>query len=622
MKLIWNPGSTPREICGLLETLAEEYPIVSGTQDVNITFALAENDSDRLQVTCEDRVWRVVCGRPSLAARGVANVLAGIQCDEKIYFKNLGMLFDCTRGNIVTVSRFKAWLRRIAMMGYNMAMIYVKDAYQLPGEPYFGYMRGAYSLEEMQEVDSYARKLHIEMVASIQALGHVEPVLRWDAYNQVKDTADVLLVDEPKTYELLDKIISFWSQALSSRRIHLGMDETQTLGRGKFLDKNGYENPFFIYNRHLKKVCAICEKLALEPIIWSDMYFRYANKEMNYYDTSSPVPDEVKKEIPSLVQLSYWDYYHREPEIYETMLTRNRELNGKEPLMASGVWTWYRNWCDYEYTQNTVRACIEGCRRTGTRELIFTLWGDDGGYCEFGSALAGLTWAADLAHGGVEDKEHTAKIFEAVCKTSYERQLICGDLTLTDLDEDKLIKKVSSASMLWDDPIMGIVWNELPATKLKDPIGTMLANYYRVLEATADHREDHAAGDLNYAWCLANLLIRKIELRQDLLKAYAEKDLEALDDIVQCAIPEVLDAIEGFGEAFRTQWKRSFKSYGLELMQIRLGGLAERCRELSRLLEEYLDGEILSIPELEVKHQPVGPVPHQYFRCVTGCFFV
>ena len=40
---------------------------------------------------------------------------------------------------------------RIAMMGYNMAMIYTKDAYQLPDEPYFGYMRGAYSMEEIRE---------------------------------------------------------------------------------------------------------------------------------------------------------------------------------------------------------------------------------------------------------------------------------------------------------------------------------------------------------------------------------------------------------------------------------------------------------------------------------------
>ena len=57
-------------------------------------------------------------------------------------------------------------------------------------------------------------------------------------------------------------------------------------------------------------------------------------------------------------------------------------------------------------------------------------------------------------------------------------------------------------------------------------------------------------------------------------------------------------------------------------MQIRLGGLNERYYELSRLIEEFRNGEIDAIPELEIKHTPSGPVPHQYFRCVTGCFFV
>ena len=176
--------------------------------------------------------------------------------------------------------------------------------------------------------------------------------------------------------------------------------------------------------------------------------------------------------------------------------------------------------------------------------------------------------------------------------------------------------------MLWDDPIMGIVWNELPATRLKDPVENMLANYQSVRENTAEYREDHAAGDLNYAWTLADLLCRKIELRKNLLKAYAEKNMKALDRIAEFEIPGVLEAIENFSDAFRTQWKRSFKSYGLELMQIRLGGLNERYYELSRLIGEFRNGEIDAIPELEVKHTPSGPVPHQYFRCVTGCFFV
>ena len=74
--------------------------------------------------------------------------------------------------------------------------------------------------------------------------------------------------------------------------------------------------------------------------------------------------------------------------------------------------------------------------------------------------------------------------------------------------------------------------------------------------------------------------------------------------------------------AFREQWLRSFKSFGIELMQIRLGGLVERCHELERTLEELTSGAIDAIPELEVTGETIGFLPFTYHEVATGCFFV
>ena len=62
----------------------------------------------------------------------------------------------------MTVDHFKRWLRRLSLMGYNMAMLYTEDTYKLPDEPYFGYLRGAYTMEEIKKLDAYAAKLGIE----------------------------------------------------------------------------------------------------------------------------------------------------------------------------------------------------------------------------------------------------------------------------------------------------------------------------------------------------------------------------------------------------------------------------------------------------------------------------
>jgi len=620
MNLIWNPKTTPSELHSVLRTLGAEYLLKEGSGGVNLTFE-RNSDPEVLRVTRRDESFHVSYGRDSIAARGAAYALSGQECDEKIVFKTYGILFDCTRGSVMKVDSFKRWLRRLSLMGYNMAMLYTKDAYQVPGEPYFGYMRGAYSMKEMKEVDAYAKSLKIEMIASIQALGHLEPILRWPAYGTVKDTDNVILVDEPKSYELLEKMITFWSEALESRRIHLGMDETHDLGRGRFMDLHGYESPFSIYNRHLNRVCGICDKLKLEPIIWSDMYFRYANKKQDYYDTSSEVPEEVKKAIPKEVQLSYWDYYHRDAAFYEKMLLRTKDLNGSAPFMASGIWTWARLWCDYEMTMATVRPCVDACRKVGAKEIIYTLWGDDGGYCEFDSAFAGLAWAADYAYNKTENEDRTARLFEAVCGTSYRLQMICGNLCYTFHDRKGDLSKLLSASLLWDDPLMGMVWNEFPA--MKDGIADTVVNEFRkIMEMVEPHREDKAAGHLNHAWNIANVLVLKLELRKRLLHAYEKHDFNTLNVIAERYIPDVIDAIEGLNDSFREQWLRNFKSYGLELMQIRLAGLAERYRELARVIGELLDGTIDSIPELEVVHQPTGFIDSRYRYVATGGFFI
>ena len=252
MTLNWNPKTTEHTVRDILRTLSEEYPLQESAKDVNLVLEKTD-DPMTLQVTQHDNCWFVRYGRDTLAARGVAYALSGQECNEKTTFKTFGILFDCTRGNVITVKHFKHWLRRLSLMGYNMAMIYTKDAYQLPDEPYFGYMRGAYSMEEIKEIDAYAKKLRIEIIASIQALGHLEPILRWSAYGHVRDTGSVIMVDEPESYELLEKMINFWSEALSSRRIHLGMDECHDLGRGRYMDLHGYESQFTLYNRHLER---------------------------------------------------------------------------------------------------------------------------------------------------------------------------------------------------------------------------------------------------------------------------------------------------------------------------------------------------------------------------------
>ena len=338
-KLVWRRDETPEELFDLLDTLGEEYPVVDSGRGLKLKFRRIEAEGTVSRVIRSTGEVLVEYNSVAAAARGVGSALAKLEGEETTPFRMLGIMLDVSRNMVMKVDHLKLWFRRLSLSGYNLVMLYTEDTYQLPGEPFFGYMRGGYSMDEIRELDAYAKKLGIELVGCIQTLGHLEQIIRWrGAYGKVSDTAKVLMVDEPKTYELIEKMIAFWSEALDSRRIHIGMDETHDLGRGRFLDYNGFEQPFELFNRHLGKVNEICRKHGLAPLIWSDMYFRLSNPEQEYYDFTNPIPESVQKKIPKNVQLVYWDYYHEDAESYEKMIRRHRDI-GFEPVMGSGIWT-------------------------------------------------------------------------------------------------------------------------------------------------------------------------------------------------------------------------------------------------------------------------------------------
>ncbi len=592
-QFFWRREQTPAEVDAALMVLSDEFSIAPEHGGKELVFKEV-NSPGTLKVTEQRSGVVIEYGSFNGAMRGIGIALAGMAADEKTVFSSLGIMLDCSRNAVMTVAHLKKWLCRLALMGYNQAMLYTEDTYELPDEPYFGYMRGPYTMAEMKETDAFAGKLGIEMIACIQTLGHLEQILQWWAYDGVRDTASVLMVDEPKTYTLIEKMINFWSEALASRRIHIGMDETHDLGRGRFMDRYGYERGFDIFNRHLTKVNGICANHGLKPMIWSDMYFRMGSRNGDYYDKDTVIPEDVKKKIPEAVDLVYWDYYHRDEEFYADWIRRHRDL-GHEPLMGSGVWTWSRWWYDREITEATVKPCVDACLKAGLKEIFFTLWGDDGAYCEYDSCLAGLCWSADLCFGGTGDAGKMEKIFYAITGGSYRNYLSAAAM-----EPYRDTETVSLSNIIWDDPMLGKWYKEME--KMDCGLTLAVSGHVQKLSRQLESvRGDVAWADVNHAWLLTRFVQAKLQTMTALYGAYESRDMAALRMVKDRMIPETVGALREFTASFRKQWLRRNKPFGLETMQVRFGAMFARWEEVVLRLEEYLDGAIDTILELDLK---------------------
>ncbi|MFB3890999.1 MAG: hypothetical protein ACE15C_03140 [Phycisphaerae bacterium] len=609
----WDSQETPAELRSLLRTLGDEYPIVEGRRRGAIRLKFSPGAAAGcVEVMREKNVATISYDKPFHAARGVGSVLSGVvepgkPLRESVPFETFGMMLDCSRNAVMKPARVKQWLNRLALLGYNMAMLYTEDTYELEGEEYFGYLRGRYTKAELQDIDRHAAAVGIEMIACFQTLGHMEQILRWPAYKAVTDTSSVLLADEEATYALIEKMIAFWSSTYRSRRVNLCNDEAFDLGRGRFLDKFGYQKPFDIFNRHLARVVELCKKHGLRPMIWSDMYFRMCSPTGGYYDPETHITDEVKANIPPEVQLAYWDYYHDNKDFYIDRIGRHREI-GFEPIVASAVWCWGLLWYDKARTEAFTRPCIAACREAGVKEFFFTLWGDDGSYCEFESTMAGLAFGAEAAYmGDGFAPEVLARRFEAICGAPYEMARTAGDLN------DHTIE------MLWDDPILGILWKD---RKCRDATTweKAVARYEGVIANLAPVAKRTTPIDFAHAVNLARYLLAKVKLRFALEKAYAAHDRDGLA-AVRAEVPKVNRLIDNLLASYRRQWYARNKPHGFEVIQIRLAGLKQRNLELSERLTELLAGKITEIPELLEAPTKEG-FPWTYKRIASGsvCF--
>src|SRR5690625_4589935 len=89
---------------------------------------------------------------------------------EEPQFTVTGAMLDASRNAVLTVDGIHNMLCKMAIMGLNVLMVYTEDTYEVEDYPYFGYMRGRYTEDEMKNCDEYAKALGIEMIPCIQTL--------------------------------------------------------------------------------------------------------------------------------------------------------------------------------------------------------------------------------------------------------------------------------------------------------------------------------------------------------------------------------------------------------------------------------------------------------------------
>ncbi len=521
---------------------------------------------------------------------------------KKYNYERLGVMIDMSRNAVMSVDALKKFLPILKKMGYNSVMLYTEDTYEVEGEPFFGYMRGRYSIEEMKALDDFAYSIGIELIPCIQTLAHLETIARWRKVPM--DMGGVLLTDDERTYEFIENMIKTVRSCFRTNYIHIGMDEAHNLGRGKHLDKHGYEPTVSIIRRHLLRVCEIAKKYDFECAMWSDMFFRPLTNGAYYTDKVLDIPQEIRDSVPESVIPVYWDYYTNEESKYEAMLENHKALSDKV-WFAGGVWTWTGFLPDNHFAIQSMTKALSACRKYKVKNIFMTMWGDCGAECSRYAVLPSLFYIAELLRGNDD---------EAVIKAKFKRSfgLEFDDFMLLDapnaVQKDYTWRENGAKTALYKDCFVSH-----HDFVIKNGFGKQFAEYAQAFRKSAKKSRKWAY-IFDSAAKLCDVLEYKYELGAKTRAAYKADDKAELLRLAKEDYVTVISRIGIFHRAFEKLWFTENKPYGFEVQDLRLGGLAKRVDSCKRRLVDYVSGKIDSIPELEEELLPLSMDDEEDFQ--------
>ncbi|MBQ6946821.1 MAG: hypothetical protein IJN42_02140, partial [Clostridia bacterium] len=144
---------TPAELKFAVNQAAELLDL----QDLKGTVAFAKGEG--LRVEKDGNTVTIGYGSITDAMRGMSFVKrvskTGVTVAQKAKFDTLSVMVDCSRNAVLNLDSAKELMVQLSVMGFNSIMFYTEDTYEIPEYPYFGHMRGRFSVEEMKELDDF-----------------------------------------------------------------------------------------------------------------------------------------------------------------------------------------------------------------------------------------------------------------------------------------------------------------------------------------------------------------------------------------------------------------------------------------------------------------------------------
>jgi hypothetical protein len=275
---------------------------------------------------------------------------------------------DLSNGPFPTLDYQKAQIRTFASYKLNIYSPFFENTLQYASNPLPAPPGGAMSREQVNELVRYARQYHITIIPEQEAFAHLHHLLIYEQYANLAETphGDVLAPGQPGSLQLIGQWFTEIAQMFPGPFIHIGADETDTLGWGQTKQAVAKEGLGKVYIHFLQQIYAALQPLHKRLLFWGDV-------AMN-----SP---ELVKTLPKDMIAVAWQYTLPEGG-FDKWIT---------PFTDAGIETWVspsanrgeRIYPDNDNNLKTIQGFVADGQRLGAAGMLNTVWDDyEGGIFE------------------------------------------------------------------------------------------------------------------------------------------------------------------------------------------------------------------------------------------------
>ena len=328
------------------------------------------------------------------------------------------------------------------------------------------------------------------------------------------------------------------------------------------------------------------------------MFFKLMSAD-GQYDRDVEIPEETRVYLDRLkdrVTLVYWEYYQDSEEKYNRNF-RNHHKISQDIAFAGGAWKWIGFTPNNHFSRLIAMEANKACRANDIKEVIVTGWGDNGGETAQFSILPSLQIWAELSYRN--DLDRLSTHFQTNTGLSVEdfMQIDLANL-LPDLPGN--LSGINPNRYVFYQDVLCPILDQHMTPEQDKP------HFAHAAETLAEIKEKASAYSYLFETQaqLNAILSSKVDVGRRIRQAYQTNDKESLQEIARQELPKLRSEIEQFHALFSRQWLKENKVFGLDTVDIRMGGLLQRIKRAESRIEAYLSNQIDHIDELEVEILP------------------